>query len=155
MPTVDWTLCSYPWTGTWVVAVDRHDDPKPVRIWTNPVPLAERRMRKLASTTGIVAIPQLPGVSKIFAKCPRVLEFMSATAYDDGSPRKPGYLTWRNRGHCYELTAYDPDSGLRLPVSGPDVDHVYGALEGLLGAPDAPWQVDDYLMGQLTKKKRK
>lgn len=155
LPTVDWVMCSYPWAGTWVTAVYDRRGGTSARIWTSPIPIEDRRMRRLATTTGITIVPQLSGASKVYAKCTRVMEFLCATAYDDGSARRPGYITLRNRGHCYEITAYDPDSGLRLPVSGPDVDHVYGALDTLLGVADAPWQVDDYLMSQLSKKRKK
>lgn len=112
-------------------------------------------MRKLAGAAGDTPRPRLTHETKYFAKVPLVIEFIIATSYDDGSSRTPGYLTLRNRGHVLELTAYDPDSGLRLAVCGPDIDHCYMALNTLLGAENAPWVCDDYLTSQLAKKKKK
>lgn len=146
---------SWPWSGTWLMAVYRRGDYTRATLWLHSLPLEVMKMRKLASVGAGVVMPALPRESKTFAKFPLYEEFMAATSYDDGTPRTPGYSTLRNRGHCYELTLYDYDSGLRLPISGPDKDHVYKVAEQLLGVPDAPWQPDDYLMGLLSKKKRK
>lgn len=153
----DWvyTFVSYPWSGVWCVTA-RHQDGDPVRPeWVTPIPLEVMPMRKLASAAGDSPRPALSAETTYFRKVPLVVEFVIATAYEDGSSRTPGYLTMRNRGHVLELTAYDPDSGLRLAVCGPDLDHCYMALNTLLGAENAPWVCDDYLTGLLNKKKRK
>lgn len=99
--------------------------------------------------------PALPATSVLLAKLPAIREFLSATGYDDGSPRVPGYLTLRNRGHSYEITLYDPDAGLRLPARGPDLDKTLLLAEQLLGVQEAPWEVDNYLTEQLAKKSKK
>ena len=99
--------------------------------------------------------PALPATSVLLAKLPAIREFLSATAYDDGSPRVPGYLTLRNRGHSYELTLYDPDAGLRLPTRGPDLDKTLLLAEQLLGVEEAPWEVDNYLTEQLAKRAKR
>jgi hypothetical protein len=83
-------------------------------------------------------------------------EFISATEYEDKTPRTPGYYTLRNRGAAYELTVYDPDSGTRLPCRGQTLDEVFALVEKLLGAVEAPWECDSYLTEQLARKgKRK
>lgn len=113
-----------------------------------------RMKRRTPAEAGLPALP-LPSESKLFAKLPLIREFLSATAYDDGSPRQPGYLTVRNRGGSYEITAYDPDAGLRAAVRAMTIDDTWAALELLLGAAEAPWETDHYLMDQLLKKKKR
>lgn len=101
-----------------------------------------------------VPIPALPGDSQFFAKLPLLREFLSVTAYDDGSMRTPGSYRFENKLICYQITLYDADAGMRLPVSGATMDDVLKATERLLGAPDAPWEVDRYLTEQLAKKSK-
>lgn len=104
---------------------------------------------------GQIIVPPLPSKSMILGKLPTMRDWLTATAYEDGSPRQPSYVTLRNRGAVFELTTYDPDQGARLPVSGPEIDHVLLAMEQLLGVDEAPWEVDRYLAGLLVPKKGK
>lgn len=103
-------------------------------------------------------IPALPATSVLLSKLPAIREFITATQYEDGSPRVPGYFTLRNRGASFELTMYDYDSGCRLPVSAHELDKALQLMEQLLGVEEAPWEPDRYLMNLLAernKKKRK
>lgn len=150
-----YTFVTRPWSGTWCVSARHvHGDPLQPE-WVTPVPLEDMKVRKLASAAGDAPRPRLPSETAYFKKVPLVVEFVCATNYDDGSSRTPGYMTFRNRGHAFELTLYDPDSGLRLVIGGPDIDHCYMAANTLLGAEQAPWVCDDYLTSQLTKKRKK
>jgi len=153
----DWlyTYVMWSWSGIHLVAVRRVPELVVEPLWENPHPLEVLKMRKLAGASGDAPRPRLSHESKYFNKLPLVVEFVIATSYDDGAARMPGYLTLRNRGHVMELTAYDPDSGLRMSVCGPDIDHCYVSLNTLLGAETAPWVCDDYLTAQLAKKRKK
>jgi hypothetical protein len=91
----------------------------------------------------------------LLGKLPAIREFMTATAYDDGTPRTPGYFTVRNRVIAFELTLYDPDSGSRLVVRSPAIDTMWQMAEQLLGTEEAPWEPDGYLMDQLSKRGKK
>lgn len=117
-------------------------------VWTVPikrrVPLAEP-----------VPIPALSVATKHLAKVPHLLEFVSATAYEDGAKREPGYITLRNRYIEWEVTLYDPDAGARLPVRGRTLDDVLQLVEQLLVSADVQWEADHYLMDRLKKKPRK
>jgi len=151
----EYTYARWPWSGTYLISVGVIGFSPQGVLYVTPLSLEVMRMRRLSSS-GSSAVPSaLPRESKVLVKLPLLCEFLSATAYEDGTKREPGYFTMRNRGHCYEATAYDPDSGLRLPVRGPNLDHVFAALEQLLGTAEAPWEVDDYLMSRVSKKKRK
>jgi hypothetical protein len=113
----------------------------------------KRRIPPQGSGKNIV--PALPATSVILAKVPAMRAFVTDTAYEDGSPRVPGYFTLRNRVACFEVTLYDPDSGCRLPVRGSDLDKALQMAEQLLGVEEAPWEVDQYLLGQLEQRGRK
>jgi len=97
----------------------------------------------------------LPALSVMLGKLPALREFITATSYDDGSPRQPGYFTFRNRTTTFEVTAYDVDAGLRLACRGEKIDDAFALLEQLLGVEDAPWEVDNYLMEQAKRRAKK
>lgn len=126
-----------------------------IKDYSTTLPIEVMKVRKLSPAGGEGPRPRLNSETVFFRKVSMVVEFLCATSYEDGSPRTPGYLTLRNRGHCYELTAYDPDSGQRLCVGASDLDSCYTALNTMLGADLAPWTLDDYLTGLLSKKRKK
>lgn len=111
------------------------------------------RKREVIGTP--MSIPALDATTKHLQKVPLLLEFVSATAYEDGAPRQPGYFTLRNRVIEWELTVYDPDAGARLAVRARTLDQVWFAVETLLGASEAPWEPDRYLQSLLVPKKKK
>ena len=113
-----------------------------------------RMKRRTPAEAGLPAVP-LDASSKLFGKLSLVCEFLTSTAYDDGTPRTPGYVTWRNRGGSFEITAYDPDAGLRCAVRHMTIDGAWAALDVLIGATEAPWEIDQYLTDQLLKKKKR
>lgn len=152
---VEYLVYFTPWTGSGLVAVDWVERGTSSRAWSSPLTYREMGMRKLTASSEGAPRPRLAYASKVFAKYPVLSDFLSATAYDDGTARTPGYSTIRNRIHCYEITLYDPDSGQRGSVTAVDFDSVHAAAEAFLGAETAPWGPDDYLMEQLEKRKKK
>ncbi len=111
--------------------------------------------RRNAPLGGGAIVPALPMASTILAKLPAVREFLTATEYEDHSPRQPGYVTLRNRTTTFEVTLYDPDAGARLAVRGPDLDKTLLLVEQLLGVEEAPWELDGYLQEQLARRAKK
>lgn len=112
------------------------------------------KRRPLAAGVTPALKPALPSASTMMAKSPALREFITATTYEDGTPREPGYFTLRNRGFTFELTVYDPDSGTRLAVRAPKIDDVLSMTEQLLGVEEAPWEQDRYLTEQLEGRKK-
>jgi hypothetical protein len=104
--------------------------------------------------TGAI-VPALPATSVLLAKLPAIREFLTATEYEDKSPRQPGYVTFRNRVVAFELTLYDPDGGARLAVRGPTIDQCLQLAEQMLGVEEAPWELDSYLQEQLARRAKK
>lgn len=145
-------LCKQPHWG-WVLASSGLAG-QPFTSPDHVVPQEEWRVKKRAPlvTGAHIIVPPLPAKSLMLNKTPLLREWLSATSYEDGSPRVPSYVTLRNRGATYEITLYDPDQGARLVVAGPEIDHVLMALEQLLGVDEAPWEIDKYLAEQLTKR---
>jgi len=112
-------------------------------------------IKKRAPAGDSPSIPALSTDNTVMKKLPLLTEFISATAYEDGSPRTPGYFTVRNRTIEYEITLYDPDSGQRVSIRARELDKMYFGAEVLLGAAEAPWEPDKYLMERMPKKKKK
>lgn len=110
--------------------------------------------RRTPAEAGLPPVP-LSDESYTLHDFPLIREFLSATAYDDQTPRSPGYLTLRNRGGSYEITLYDVDAGMRVAARACLLDDVLAAAELLLGADQAPWEQDRYLTEQLTKNRKK
>lgn len=125
------------------------------RLATNERPMKVQSMKK-RQALGLedIPLPPLSLESKFFDKLPRLREFLIVTAYDDGSVRVPGSFRMENKIIAVMVTLYDPDAGLRLAVSGATIDDALKTADTLLGAPDAPWEVDRYLTEQLLKKKK-
>jgi len=118
-------------------------------------PLEYTTMKRRVTALTQSPLPELVRESVVFSDYPRIAEFCNAVMYDDKSARTPGYCTLRNRGASYELTFYDVDAGVRLPVNGATFDEVFQAAERLLATDDAPWQPDKYLMAELERKQPK
>lgn len=112
-------------------------------------------IKKREVTAMDLAPPAAPAATTYLTLSPLLIEFVSATTYEGGMVRTPGYMTIRTRWTEWECTLYDPDAGMRLPVRAPTVDDLMLAVEVALGTTEAPWEVDRYLSEQLAKKVKK
>lgn len=139
-------------TGCWLRSVRPVGAGPMDAEYSAPYALEHCTMKRRNLSLKLVPQSELSSESKLFGKMPRLTEYLTRVTYDDGEIRTPSYFTLRNRGASFEVTLYDPDSGGRLPVNGVTLDEVFFALEKLLGAEDAPWQPDRYLLSELQKK---
>jgi hypothetical protein len=144
-----------PWNGLWVRSAGRYSVSPVAPLFLFPRPETLTMKRRLAVTAASVITPALPSTSTLWPKLPAIREFLHATAYEDGTPRQPGYLTVRNKVTGIEVTLYDPDSGTRLPCRGRTLDEALTLTEQLLGVEEAPWESDRYLMEQIMKLSKK
>lgn len=112
-------------------------------------------IRRRVADPSSLAAPEASSATTYLTLSPLLIEFVTATSYDDGAPRVPGYFTVRIRGTEWEITLYDPDGGVRLPVRAPTVDDALLAVEVAVGSQDAAWEPDQYLLGQLAKRPKK
>lgn len=141
--------------GYRAVGLYERDKRFPVRIEDLSYWVPNMAMRRRQTDGDPPPIPALSAETTLLKKHPLIMEWVTATAYDDGAMRQPGYYTMRNRLVEFEMTFYDPDAGLRLPVRHREHDKCWALAEQLLAAPDAPWEVDKYLWEHKPKEKKK
>lgn len=140
------------WDAMRVLSLTRPDVPGGQVTFLTIEEVREMGLKRRVPPAQELPLPALPSESRVLAKCPLLREFLSATAYEDGSPRTPGYCTLRPRFIEWEITLYDPDAGLRVAVRARTLDDVFAAAEVVLSASEAPWEQDHYLTEQLAKK---
>lgn len=144
-----------PWGGIWLVAERRGDvSAEPHTLSPRPETTMAIKKRQPAPQSGQQQ-PAAKATSVLLAKLPALREWLTATAYEDGSARTPGRLSLEVYGTTWSLLLRDPDAAARLPIRGEDLDKVLLLAEQLLGVEEAPWERDNYLAEQLGKKKRK
>src|ERR1700730_9826672 len=120
--------------GLWVLVWDRYWEDEVVKKVT------------LSGTAGRALSEFLASKdSKLLAKLPNLLLHITVTAYEDGSARKPGWVTIKIMGSNWVAQVKDPDACAQLQVMGPDLDDVLKALDVLLAADGAPWEPDPFL----------
>jgi len=99
--------------------------------------------------------PALTADTKFLTKCPTLMEFLTATSYEDGTARTPGYLWISNRTVAFEVTIFDPDGCAKMPCLGRTLDEALSLAETHLRSDQAPWQTDGFLVKKAAEKKKK
>lgn len=93
--------------------------------------------------------------TKLFAKLPRVAEYLTDVTWPDGSPIGNVQLSVRTRGGLVvaqlKLAAM---GGLRLSAEATCLDDALAALEAACNADPAPWEPDPYPLDGVVKKKK-
>lgn len=85
------------------------------------------RRREPSSTSGDLLRPPLSGEwGKVY---PALVEFLSATAWDDGTNRAPGTLTVFTDGAAWKCCLADKDQGMVCFVTGPTPGDLFDSLE--------------------------
>lgn len=110
--------------------------------------------RRFSDPSSLV-MPDLPSNSKIFAKFPTLMAFLTARSYEEGGARLPGKYWFDGSSAGFQLTLIDVDQGYRLVVRAQSIDDVYTAAELALGADNAPWEPDQYQQEKLAKNRKK
>lgn len=112
------------------------------------------KRRDVSSGAGYIC-PALTADSKLLGKLPALMEFLTATAYEDGTARVPGYLWVSNRTVAFEVTLFDPDGCAKMPALGKNLDDAFALLETHLRSDNPPWQQDGFLVKKAAEKKRR
>jgi hypothetical protein len=108
----------------------------------------------LGTSVGLPTVP-LSADSVVFKKFPLTRHFMTAVAYEDGSPRQPGRIWWENDGVAFTAVLMDPTGCARVRLRAATIDDLWTAVEAHLGAENAPWEVDQYARDRAAKKGKK
>jgi len=145
----------HPYKGCQFIGSSIIGAPRPERTFLSTDEGVHRMKRRSPIKGSNVVMPALSAESKLLGKCAQLVEFITATAYEDGTPRTPGYLWFNNRGHLFECTLFDPDSGGRISMVGKTIDDTLAAADTILRAAEAPWLPDRFLTEQLEKKSKK
>jgi hypothetical protein len=144
-----------PWHGLWVVRrcpLDAAGDTEAVET-----PREKGRAMKRLKVSEGEGLPALAvsAKSEVFKKFPRILEHTTATAYEDGSIRTPGYFWVKPTTSQWVITLFDPDAGARLDCRAATCDEALALAEKWLGVEDAPWEIDEWLRERMAKKRGK
>jgi len=86
-----------------------------------------------------------PIESDVLTRFPSLVAHCCITRYDDGEPRKPGWVTIKTLGSAWVVQAKDPDACASLTATGPTLDEALTLADLLLGAEEAPWEPDPFL----------
>jgi len=100
-------------------------------------------------------LPPLSDESVVLKKFPRVCQFLTATSYDDGSPRAPGRVWIDNDGIGFTVTLMEPTAYARVRLRAATIDDTFRVMEAHLNAENAPWEVDQYARERAEQKKSK
>jgi hypothetical protein len=124
-------------------------------IATYPRPEAPMKRRQIIAAMPVSGPQHIAPIdSRILSQVLNVISHCCIVRYDDGSPRRPGWVTLQTQGASWMLVAKDPDSSAQLRVVGPTLDDAFALLDMLLGAEDAPWEPDRFLQGMANGKKK-
>lgn len=115
--------------------------------------LAEMKKRKPSGEAASTAVHLAAVESVVFSKLHPIVAHCSATKYDDGDARKPGWVTIKTMGSAWIVEAKDPDTCCRLTVVQSSLDDALALLSLMLEAEEAPWESDPWLKQQGSRKK--
>lgn len=145
----------HPFKGLLAFGSSSVESPDAERYYCDHREVAMGLKRRDVGTGAGYIVPPLTADSKLLGKLPALMEFLTATAYEDGTPRVPGYLWVTNRTAAFEVTIFDPDSCAKLPCLGKTLDDALVLAETHLRSDAAPWQQDGFLVRKAAEKKKK
>lgn len=93
-----------------------------------------------------------PLMTKGMASFPNLVMHCAVTRYDDGDPRQPGWFTVRTQGSAWVIILKDPDSATQMQCLGNTLDDAMALAELMVGADDAPWELDQWAKRQGQRK---
>jgi len=94
-------------------------------------------------------------VCNLALQLPTVFEYLTATAYADGTARRTSSLLLFNDAGTLKAMLRDQDAGLCCWVGGQSLEAVLAALEAALLDPDHEWRVDRQNPGQKATRVKK
>lgn len=145
-----------PWRGFHLAAVTWTDRQESVVV---PQPVTkEHRVKKRkpgGGGTDTLASHLAPIESNVLAKLFNLVQHCAVVRYDDGESRQPGWFTVKTAGSAWVVQVKDPDSCCSLQAIGNTLDDALALADLLLGADDAPWEVDRFLKKQEAEKRKK
>ena len=130
--------------GIWVAVTDE---------WERSKPLVKKKRQGDAAAPKVKHLAALE--SNVLSRFLPIIEHCAVCQYEDGSPRKTGWVTIKTMGSSWVLEAKDPDSCSRLTVVQTTLDDALALLSITLESEEAPWEPDPWLKKQQTEAARK
>jgi hypothetical protein len=112
-----------------------------------------KRVKIGATPSSGTAVHLAPVETEILGKLPNVVAHCCVTRYEDGEPRRPGWITVKTMGAAWVIQCKDPDSCASLTATADTLDNALSLADLLLGAEEAPWENDPFLKRLEGKKK--
>jgi len=100
-------------------------------------------------------MPPLSSESVVFKKFPRLREFLSHTAYEDGSLRQPGRMWLDSDSIAFVCTLFEPTAMVRVRLRAATLDDVLTLAEHHLGSENPAWEIDQWARDKAVPKKKK
>jgi len=123
--------------------------------WTDIGVRCEMPMQKPEVSGGTLVPPDLPSETKLLAKCPLLIQFMTCRSYTDGTARAPGEWWFLPSPSGFAIALKDVDTARKVTVRAGTIDDVFKAVELFLGTENSQWEVDEYRLEKLVTKKTK
>ena len=94
-----------------------------------------------------------PVETNVLEAFPNVVAHCSVTRYDDGSPRRPGWVMLKTSGPSWVVFVKDPDGACIMNLTAQTLDDALTLADLMLGSDDAPWEPDGHAEPQGKRKK--
>lgn len=94
-----------------------------------------------------------PMESNILSKHVPLVAHCAVRKYDDGDPREPGWFTVKTMGSAWCVQVKDPDTAASFVAVAPTIDDALALASLLLESDEAPWERDQWLLKNKSKKK--
>jgi len=95
-----------------------------------------------------------PMESTVFTRLHHIVAHCAVSRYDDGDPRRPGWITIQTLGSAWKVMIKDPDGCCQMSAIGNTLDDARALADLLLSSEDAPWEPDPFLKRQDSGKKK-
>lgn len=152
----NWAGLTYVPHGGWRLTVIRMGGPFGEIAWERP-PKWRRRVRRPSVPDPDPGDPRkglaADNATVLFESLPDLVRFFTATRYDDGTVRQPGWIQVKIFNGSWQTVLKDRDSGLQLSVLAPTLDDSLALAEAMLRSDKAPWEVDPWANKSGRKKK--
>jgi len=150
-----WYLTGKAGVGIWATALHVHQGER-IELDKPDYKRRRRVKKKKLDASSEVGVPHLAAIeSVVLGKLHPIVAHCAVCQYDDGSPRKPGWITVKTLGSAWVLEAKDPDSCAKLTVVQSTLDDALALLSVLLESDEAPWERDPWMVQQAQKGKKK
>lgn len=126
-----------------------------INVWEHEWEIDPVGFKRRAIDPATLQLPDLPSFTKTLAKFPTFVAFLTSRSYEDGGARLPGKFWFDCSSSGFALTLIDVDQALRLVVRAGTIDDTLAAAELVLGADNAPWEVDAFQAERQASKKKK